>query len=288
MNASTDTPALRARDVLRRLDYAASSFDQADFVHGVTRDGLFERMRPMTAEAAVVVDLGAATGSAIPRLQKRFRRARVIAVDHSAHMLRTARNKRGLLSKQREVQADAVALPFADASIDVVFSNLMLPWLDRPETVFAEVARVLRRDGLFAFSTLGPDSLLEIRRAWQAVDGDPHVRRFPDMHDVGDALVRAGLRDPVLDVDTLSVTYGSSQALFRDLTAVGARNSLRGRQRGLMGRDRLQRFVDSLFAAGTGCSLTLELVYGHCWGAGARRGGGDVAVDASKIPFRRQ
>ncbi len=288
MNARTDISGLRARDVQRRLDCAADSFDDADFVHGVSRDGLLARMRPITTDATIVVDLGAGTGNAIPLLQKRFRPASVIAVDGSARMLRAARRKRGLLSRQREVQADARALPFADGSVDVIFSNLALPWLDRPETVFSEVARVLRTDGLFAFSTLGPDSLQEIRQAWQAVDGGTHVKQFPDMHDIGDALLRAGLRDPVLDVDRLSVTYRSSEALFRDLTAVGARNSLRQRQPGLMGRKRLQRFVDTLFAAGTGCSLTLELVFGHCWGGGAGRTGGDVAVDASKIPFRRQ
>ncbi len=288
MNARTDISGLRARDVQRRLDCAADSFDEADFVHGVTRDGLLARLRPMTADAAIVVDLGAGTGSAIPLLRKRFRRARVIAIDGSARMLQVARRKRRLLSKQREVQADARALPLADGSVDVIFSNLMLPWLDQPETVFPEVARVLRTDGLFAFSTLGPDSLQEIRQAWQAVGGGTHVKQFPDMHDIGDALLQAGLRDPVLDVDRLSVTYSSGEALFRDLTAVGARNSLRERQPGLMGRKRLQRFVDTLFAAGTGCSLTLELVYGHCWGGGAGRSGGDVAVDASKIPFRRQ
>ena len=115
------------------------------------------------------------------------------------------------------------------------------------------------------------------------------MQRFPDMHDVGDALVSAGLRDPVLDVDRLTVDYGNSEALFRDLTAVGARNSLRLRQAGLMGRGRLQRFVDELFASGTACSLTLELVYGHCWGGGkARRTGADITVDAGKIPLRRQ
>ena len=84
MNASNHRLDLRTRDVRRHFDRAASDFDKADFVHGVTRDGLLERLRPMTAEASVVLDLGAATGSAIPLLQKRFRRARVIAVDSSA------------------------------------------------------------------------------------------------------------------------------------------------------------------------------------------------------------
>ena len=288
MNASTDIPVLRGRDARQRLDNAAIAFDTADFVHGLTRDGLMQRIRPMTVEAAVVVDLGAATGNAIPLLQKRFRRARVIAVDRSAGMLRAAQGKRRLLSKQREVQADARALPFADGSVDVVFCNLLLPWLDRPDAVFAEVTRVLRADGLFAFATLGPDTLVEVRKAWQTVDDGAHVRQFQDMHDVGDALVRAGLRDPVLDVDRLKADYGSSDALFRDLTAVGARNSLYHRQQGLMGRARFERFVDALFAEGTGCSITLELVYGHCWGSGAGRPGGEIAVDARKIPLRRQ
>ncbi len=279
---------MRLRDVRRRFDCAAKTFDKADFVHGVTRDGLLARMRPMTVEADTVLDLGAGTGNAIPLLQKRFRGARVIAVDGSGPMLQAARSKRSLLSKQREVQADAMALPFADGGIDVVFCNLLLPWFDRPDAVFAEVARVLRIDGLFAFSTLGPDSLIEIRQAWRAVDDGAHVIQFPDMHDLGDALVRAGLRDPVLDVDRLTVTYGGSEALFRDLTAVAARNSLRQRQPGLMGRGRLRRFVDTLFASGTACSLTLELVYGHCWGGEARRTGVDIAVDAGKIPLRRQ
>ena len=288
MNATNHRPELRRRDVRRRFDQAANRFHEADFVHGVTREGLLERMRPMTTDAAVVVDLGSATGMAIPPLQKRFRGARVVAVDSSLGMLQVVRRKRSLLTKRYAVQADARSLPFADASVDVIFSNLMLPWLDSPDIVFAEVARVLREDGLFAFSSLGPDSLLEIRRAWQAVDAGEHVNHFPDMHDIGDALVRSGLRDPVLDVDRLSVSYRDPAALFRDLTAAGARNSLSNRQRGLTGRRRFSRLTENLFAGGDSLSLTFELVYGHCWGSGVRRDGTDIVIDAGKIPLRRQ
>jgi len=288
MNAENHSPELRPRDIRRRFDRAADRFHEADFVHGVTREGLLERMRPMTVDAATVIDLGSATGSAIPQLQKRFRGARVIAVDFSAAMLRVVRRGRTLLSRRYAVQADARSLPFADASIDVIFSNLMRPWIDSPDTVFAEVARVLRKDGIFAFASLGPDSLLEIRHAWQAVDADEHVNRFPDMHDIGDGLVRSGLRDPVLDVDRLSVSYRDARALFRDLTAAGARNSLSNRQRGLTGRGRFRRFTDTLFASGEDRALTLELVYGHCWGSGVRRSNAEITVDAGKIPVRRQ
>jgi malonyl-CoA O-methyltransferase len=288
MNARNDKSALRSRDVRRRFDRAAGHFDEAAFVHGVTRDGLFERLRPMTVDATIVVDLGSASGAAIPMLQKRFRRARVIAVDFSAGMLQVVRSKRTLLSKRYAVQADARALPFADTSVDVIFCNLMLPWIDDPSAVFAEVARVLRTGGLFVFSTLGPDSLQEIRAAWRAVDEGEHVTRFPDMHDIGDALVRAGLRDPVLDIDRLAVSYSSAEVLFRDLSAAGARNSLRNRQRGLVGRRRIHQFAETFFAPGEARSLSLELVYGHCWGGSGSSAGGEIAVDADKIPLRRQ
>jgi malonyl-CoA O-methyltransferase len=288
MNATNHISELRPRDIRRHFDQAADRFHEADFVHGVTREGLLDRLRPMTIDAATVIDLGSATGTAIPALQKRFRGARVIAVDFSAEMLRVVRRKRTLLSRRYAVQADARSLPFADTSIDVIFSNLMLPWIDDLDAVFPEIARVLRKDGLFVFSALGPDSLLEVRQAWQTVDAAEHVNRFPDMHDVGDALVRAGLRDPVLDIDRLSVSYRDAGVLLRDLTAAGARNSLRNRQRGLMGRRRFRRFTDALFAAGGDRSLTLELVYGHCWGSGVRRGGTEIAVDAGEIPLRRQ
>ena len=114
---------------------------------------------------------------------------------------------------------------FADASVDVVFANMLLPWIDDPAAAFAEIARVLRQDGLLAFATLGPDSLLELRDAWRTADAGAHVKQFADMHDIGDALVRAGLRDPVLDVDRLSVTYRNSAALFRDITAFTTRST---------------------------------------------------------------
>jgi len=288
MNAIKHRSDLRPRDVRRRFDRAAGQFHEADFVHRVTREGLLQRMRPMTNAATTVIDLGSAIGAAVPLLEKRFRRARVIAVDFSASMLQVVRSKKVLFSRPLAVQADARALPFAAASIDVVFSNLMLPWTDDFDAVFGAVARVLRKDGLFVFSTLGPDSLIEIREAWGAIDEGEHVNRFPDMHDVGDALVRAGLRDPVLDVDRLSVSYRSAGALFRDLTAAGARNSLRDRQRGLTGRQRFRRFTGTFFLANEDRSLTLELVYGHCWGSETNRRSGEVAIGAGKIPLRRQ
>jgi len=288
MNSTDDNSPLNVKDVQQRFDRAAADFDHSDFVHSVARDGMFARLKPMVVETRTVVDLGSATGSASQLLSKRFRRARVIAVDLSRNMLKKGQQKKSWLSRSSSIQANAAALPFADQSVDVVFSNLLLPWVDDPVTVFSEVARVLRKDGLFLFATLGPDSLLELRRAWQGIDAHAHVNRFLDMHDIGDAAVRAGLRDPVLDVDRLTVSYDSTTALFRDLTAIGARNSLRQRNRSLVGKSRFAAMTSALdvFRKDGLLMLDLELVYGHCWGCGPRTHGGDYRIDASQIARR--
>lgn len=283
---------LNLRDLRRRFDRAAASFDSADFVHAVTREGLLDRMVPLVVDAKVVVDLGSATGSAGASLRKRFRGAHIVSVDISRPMLEKSRQKRARFSFARSsfVQANACSLPFREQSVDVVFSNLLLPFVDPPERMFEEVARILRKGGVFAFATLGPDSLLELRRAWRGIDDHAHVKDFLDMHDVGDALLKAGLRDPVLDVDRLRVQYATSGKLFADLERVGARNTLRQRCPALTGRRRFGRMIEALSqgnAAGS-IELELELVYGHCWGGGPRMQPGNFRIDASGIPRRRR
>lgn len=283
------TTRLHSQHVRRRFDAAANGFDAASFVHGVTREGLFSRLEPVAIDARLAVDLGCGTGIALDDIGKRFRGAAVVGVDLSAGMLRQARRRGSWWSRPRLVQAEAYKLPFADHSVDVVFSNLLMPWIDDLGALAAELCRVLRKDGVFAFSTLGPDSLLEIRRAWEQVDDDEHVNAFADMHDVGDALVASGLRDPVLDVDRLRVTYERSDGVLEDLTSAGARNALDGRRRTLTGKHRFRRFraaLDALAAEGT-LVLDLELVYGHCWGRGQRARSDDVHIDPAAIPLRR-
>jgi malonyl-CoA O-methyltransferase len=269
------------RDVQRRFDHVASGFDDADFVHRVTFDALLERLDPVVLRPRLVLDLGCATGNGSRQLARRFRPGRVIGLDASFSMLQRATDRRSFFYKPSIVQADACRLPFKDGSVDLVFANMLLPWIDDHGACFSEVGRVLPKDGIFAFATLGPDSLSELREAWQSIDEDRHVNVYPDMHDIGDALVRAGLRDPVLDVDHLNVTYRDTSALYRDLTGVGARNCLRGRRQTLTGKSRFKAMNDSLAARMTDnvLSLELELVYGHAWGGGPRLPDGEFRVD---------
>ena len=272
----------RPRDLARRLALAAGAFDSFAFVHAHTRQGLLERLAPMTLRAERVLDLGTATGAAIPVLRKRFPRARVFGADLSLGMLR--QQPRGLLSRRALVCADAARLPFAERSIDVVFANQLLSFTDGIADICREVGRVLDDRGVFAFALLGPDSFRELRAAWSGVDATAHVASFPDMHNVGDALVRAGLSNPVLDVDRLSLRYDKPAALYRDLAAVAARNSLADRARGLMSRHRLKAFERALFGRGT-LVLELELVYGHAFAG--RTPGGTVRISPASLSRRR-
>ena len=281
---------LKFRDLQRRFDRAAAGFDQADFVHRKTADGLMDRLDPMLIDAKWILDIGGATGSAGRHLCRRFKRSRVIVLDASHEMLQQARKKQTWFSRVFGLQANALALPVQAGSVDLVFSNLLLPWIDDVRAMFTEVTRVLRKGGLFVFSTLAGDSLSELREAWATVDNDPHVNRFADMHDIGDGLVHAGLRDPVLDTDFLNVSYRDTASLFRDLTLIGARNSLAGRAKTLTGKGRfrnMDRQLSSRFRGGL-LELRLEIVYGHAWGGGPRPAAGEYLVEAAQIQRRER
>ena len=287
MHPTDDNSQLNLRDVRRRFDRAASGFDAVDFVHSATREGLLTRLAPMLIDAKTIVDLGCATGAGGRALSNQFRRAHIISIDLSQQMLRQAQHRRSLLGRRSVVQANAAALPLAAHSVDLVFANLLLPWISDLTTLFTEMDRVLRKDGLFIFSALGPDSLRELRQAWRGVSDDVHVNRFLDMHDIGDAAVRSGLRDPVLDVDRMRVSYEKPEAFFADLTALGGRNSLQNRSRSLTGKIRFGAMKAALAKPGA-LTLDLDLVYGHCCGSGAPPAGAEVRIDAVQIGRRKR
>ena len=145
----------------------------------------------------------------------------------------------------------------------------MLPWCNELDATFREFRRVLKPGGLLLFSTLGPDTLKELRLSWATVDKYHHVNAFIDMHDIGDALMRVGLAEPVMDVEFITLTYSDVAALLQDLKLSGERNVLAGRPPGLMGKGRLQAMCRAYeqFRQNGVLSATYEIVYGHAWGA---------------------
>jgi malonyl-CoA O-methyltransferase len=278
--------------VSRVFERVSSDVDAWAFVLDDVRQRLLERLAPMTVVPARVLELGGGTGRGALALAQVYPAAYIVACDLSIGMCRRARRAVQAEPRITVVAADAEQLPLSRASVDLVAANLLVHWcsLDR---LMAEAARVLVEGGLFIFSTLGPDSLIELRRAWAAVDDHPHVHTFFDMHVVGDRLLAAGFADPVMDVERVTVTYATPAALIAELRAVGGASLAAARRRTLTGTHRWARFLQALeaFEQRGRYPLTLELVFGHAWARGLpdRAGpGGEVSVPLDALHRRRR
>jgi malonyl-CoA O-methyltransferase len=284
--------ALDRQAVRRSFDRAAAAYDSAARLQAEVRAQLLERLDYVSLEPAVVVDLGCGTGHSSRALKDRFPKAQVIAIDLAEGMLREARRRRSWLRRFDRVCADARRLPLTGGSVDLLFSNLMLQWCPELDEVFAEFRRVLRPRGLLNFTTFGPDTLFELREAWTAADGGVHVNAFTDMHDLGEGLLRAGLAEPVLDVERLQVGCPDARTLMRELKAIGAHNANAARARGLTGRGRLaamQAAYERRRRDGV-LPVTYEVVFGQAWGPAAeapvRGRRGEFTFDAGAIGRR--
>ncbi|PIV36969.1 MAG: malonyl-[acyl-carrier protein] O-methyltransferase BioC [Lysobacterales bacterium CG02_land_8_20_14_3_00_62_12] len=232
--------SLDVDQVRRRFARAARHYDATAVLQHEVQAALLERVREVVTTATRVLDVGAGTGSGSAALRKHFAKAEVIALDLALPMLRQARRQLGWWRPFRRVCGDARALPIQDQSLDLIYSNLCLQWCDDLQPVFAEFRRVLKPGGWLLFTSFGPDTLTELRQSWAAVDAHPHVNQFQDLHDVGDALMAQGFRDPMLDVERLTLTYTDALTLMRELKAIGASNADQRRCRGLTGRHQLQ------------------------------------------------
>lgn len=303
MSGARDAHAeLDRRAVRAAFERAAPGYDACAALQAAVRANLAERLDLVTLQPARILDAGCGTGGAQRALFGRFPRAAVLALDFAPAMLRQARRAKPWFRTLHAVAGDCSALPLADGTVDLVFCNLMLQWLDDPEPAFREFRRVLAPRGLLLFSSFGPDTLQELRAAWGQVDGAPHVNRFLDVHDVGDALVRAGLSEPVLDVEHLTTRYPDPRALMRELKGLGAHNAAAARPRGLTGRARLAA-VEAAYPRGAdgGVGATWEVVYGAAWAprsrddagrlaaaGGALAESGAIGVDALRAELKRK
>ena len=253
--------------VRRSFGRAAASYD----AHAILQQEVLTRLQERLDDAGFapmrIVDVGSGTGRGTAALRKRYPKAQTIALDLALPMLQAAKKQRGWLRPFARVGGDAEALPFLDASVDLLHSNLCLQWCGNLEAAFTNFRRVMRPNGLLLFSTFAPQTLSELRAAFAEVDGGAHVSRFLDIHQIGDGLLRAGFRDPVLERDVFTLTYPDVRSLMRELRAIGATNADRGRQRTLTGKRRLQAVIDAYesFRADGVLPATYEVVYAQAW-----------------------
>jgi malonyl-CoA O-methyltransferase len=290
---------LDRRALRRAFDRAADSYDAAAVLQTRVRTELIERLQFFALSPGTMLDLGAGTCRTAQALRRRFSDARIVAVDLAGGMLRRAPRSWWPRRSIARLCADAGALPLKTGCVDLVVSNLMLQWCDQPDGVFDEVQRVLRPGGLFMFSTFGPETLHELREAFSHADGDEHVSHFADLQALGNGLVRAGLREPVMDIDQHRMHYADARALMRELQSIGATHAASQRARGLMGRARMRRVVDAYERRREprGLPATYEVIFGTAFGgapgvgpgahAGPRvAGAGEVRVPVSGLRRR--
>lgn len=258
---------LDRRQLRAAFERAAPDYDAAAVLQREVAGRLLERLELTAIQPVRMLDLGCGTGKNLRALQRFYPQARLVAGDLAFNMLIVARHRFGWWRRLPFVCMDAARLPFAARSFDLIYCNLALQWCADLDRAFIEMRRVLAPHGLLLFSTFGPDTLKELRAAWREVDTFTHVHRFIDMHDIGDALVRAGFVEPVMDVEYLTLTYADVRSLMTDLKKIGAHNVSAGRPRGLGGRSRLRKLADAYepFRRQGHLPATYEVAYGTAW-----------------------
>jgi len=268
-----------ARAARRRFDRAAATYLAAARLETEVGARMLERLDYVRVSPQRILDAGCGPAPQAAALGKRYPAAQLLGVDFSLPMLRQARSV-GWLARLRGVRrpvavcASLAHLPFAAGSVQLLWSNMALHWVDEPRAALAEFHRVLAPEGLLMFSALGPDTLKELR----AAAGEARVHRFADMHDLGDWLLAAGFSAPVMDMETLTLEYRDVTSLFSELRASGQTSARADRPRGLAGK----ALLASLAPAGS--RATCEVVYGHAWKGVARRS----ADGRSIVQFERR
>lgn len=264
----------------RSFEQAAPSYDRNAVLQREVGNRLLERVAFFDHQPKVVLNLGSGTGD--PALAREFDNASIISLDWSAAMLNASIKP----STQGDwlVCADMHAIPLAARSVDLVFSNLALPWSNYLTTIFQELRRVMKADSLLAFSCYGPDTLMELKQAWRSVDDKPHVNDFADMHDIGDELVKSGFAEPVMDAEILTLEYPDVMSLLRELKNTGSRNVASQRAKGLTSQAKLQAVQhayqqykrDNSFPASV--EVSYGLTFAPAEGQPMRSGDGEVAT----------
>jgi malonyl-CoA O-methyltransferase len=262
--------------VQRSFGHAAATYDEHAFLQREIVNRLFDRLDYIKLDPKLVLDLGSGTGYVGEKCRARFSKTEIIAIDLAPQMLQFAKKHMpqttalarllGRSPSQHFICGDAEKLPLANESIDAVISSATLQWCDS-ELVTKEVSRILKPNGLFMFTTFGPDTLKELRSAFRAVDDKPHINEFIDMHDLGDMLVAAGFADPVMDQETITLTYADLKSMLRELKGIGAHNVLPDRARGLMGKTQWQNLTNAYekYRVDARLPSSYEVVYGHAW-----------------------
>jgi malonyl-CoA O-methyltransferase len=257
-----------ARTARRRFDRAAPTYAAASRLEAEVGTRMLERLDYLKIAPGTILDAGSGPSREARKLSRRYAKSDLVAVDFSLPMLKAGERKLGFFKKKMLVCGDLARLPLRAGSVDFIWCNMALHWADDPLGALKEFGRVLSDAGLLMFSTLGPDTLKELR----AAAGAGRVHRFIDMHDWGDMLVQAGFGAPVMDMELLTLTYADAGVLLADLRSGGQTSARSDRPRGLAPKDFGRQLRGALQAdRNVAFAATYEVVYGHGWKAAPRK-----------------
>ncbi len=238
---------------------ASSNYDDNAFLQNEIANRLSEKLKVISIKPQTIIDLGSGTGLLSNKTAEIFPNANLVCVDFAQKSL--LKNSQNL-----KVCANAYELPFASNSIDFIVSNLMMQWCPDLKTLFNECFRVLKPQGLFLFTTFGPDTLKELKRSWSAVDSSSHVNNFVDMHDIGDQMLQSGFQSPIMEMENITLTYEKVLDLMHDLKSIGAQN-VSNRSKTLTGKTKFKKMIEMYESYRSDGKLpaTYEVIYGHAW-----------------------
>ena len=238
---------------------ASSNYNDNAFLQNEIANRLAEKLKVISIKPQTIIDLGSGTGFLSEKTAKIFPNSILVCVDFAQQSL--LENSQNL-----KVCANAYELPFASNSVDFIVSNLMMQWCPDLTTLFNECFRILKPQGLFLFTTFGPDTLKELKRSWSVVDSSAHVNNFIDMHDIGDQMLQSGFQSPIMEMEKLTLTYEKVVDLMQDLKAIGAQN-VANRSKALTGKTKFKKMIEMYESYRSDGKLpaTYEVIYGHAW-----------------------
>ncbi len=217
-----------------------------------------------------VLDIGSGTGFITQALLQRYPESSIIALDFAYSMARKSQQLGSSHCKPQAICADAEKLPLASDSIALLISSLMLQWSNDLKQTVAGFQHVLAPNGLLLFSTLGPETLYEMRESWAVVDDVPHTSHFLNVQAIEESLVESGFINPVIERKMITQTYPDVRQLMRAIKQIGASNTHHQRGKGLMGKQKLNAFDAAYEQFKTREGLypaTWEVIYAYAWKA---------------------
>lgn len=270
---------LDTRAILNNVARASAQYANYSFLAREVGLRMHEQLEYLKNTPHTILDLGCGQGADFSPLKSRYPQAQLLGLDFSYNMLQHAQPKKSLMQRllaskttTQLICAQAAQIPLASSSLDMVWSNLLLNWFAQPDAVLREIHRILKVDSVFIFSSLGPDTLKELRSCLPQTQGK-RVHQFIDMHDLGDALVHAGFAEPVMSMEKITLTYAQFDDLLKDLRFSGSQNASSNRPKSLSGKHSWQHAREAYekLRLEERLPATFEVIFGHAWKAAAKK-----------------